>query len=669
MEVVRALAEEAGELGEIARRSLPQQLFVGGVEQVLARRLQRVPDAARGLLRLAAVMGRQLDLEVLATLYPERDELIQLCAESGVLDMHEQRWRFSHDKLRERLLAKLSPEDERSLHATIAQAIEQTYQGGALPAAQLARHYHQAQQSAKAIHYYALGGAAALARGAPAEAAVLLEHAVALQQDVQVPLLTRVQVWRRLAQARYGLGELSSTDQALRQVCALVGWPLPTSSWELTRTLLRQGVEHLLSFMRSSAALSHPMSHAGDPAHEEVGDPQQERELHKELHRELLLALMVQEIYVWKSQPGLTLLGSMRGFQLAEELNAAPQRTYFRAAIAFLLSFTPLGGLGLRYLEHEPASAGTVAEIDSLRTRAIVELHRGNLDRATANAAHAVKLAREQRDDFALMSSLLQQELSLVEQEDFPQVLVVCREMERLAAVAQNPRYMIVAMMGQLGAHVRSGRYEQAEEVFARTGAHHSREVGAVPESVLFGLAAVSALRLGDRQGARQRADRSLDAVLRARWPLLQLRYALIGILEVYLDPDRPDGEKASALAPASERTDQALRSLRLNALQFASMRAISALYHARHTMLCGHTARAQRQLEHSVRVADKYSRRFDQAVARYWLGRLLKSQPAGSRSQVQADGQLREALALFASVGASWEAEQARRLLGPHRA
>lgn len=83
---MRALAEEAGSLEEIGRHSLPQRVFAGGVEQVLARRLQRVPPEASDLLQLAAVMGRQLDLAVLGTLHRDRGAMVQQCMEAGVLD-------------------------------------------------------------------------------------------------------------------------------------------------------------------------------------------------------------------------------------------------------------------------------------------------------------------------------------------------------------------------------------------------------------------------------------------------------------------------------------------------------------------------------------------------------------------------------------------------------
>ena len=668
VEVLRALAEEAGALAEIGRRGLPQSSFAGGVEQVLARRLERVPAQALGLLQHAAVMGRQLDLAVLATLYPERDLLIQQCADYGVLDVHEQRWRFWHDKLRERLLANLSPSAQRTLHGQIADAIEQTYAEHALPMAQLARHHHQAQHATKAAHYYALAGAAALSRGAPAEAATLLEHAVTLQQEVRTPLLSRAKVWRCLAQARYSLGHLHATDQALRQVCTLVGSPLPEGPVALTRQLLSQASVQLLRWTGLRRSYSHASA------------------TQRALDGELLQSLLVQEIYVWLCQPGLTLLCSLRGLELAEALDAAPQRTYFRAAIAFLLSFTRLGGIGLRYLEQAPPPEGSVAEIDALRIQTIVALHRGDLPEAGERATQAVARARAQKDDFALMYSLFQQQLTLSELADFTGLLAVSRELELLAMSAQNPRYMVIGLIGQMGAFLNAGQLSLVEESLQRACLHDTREVGAIPEALLYGLAAWSALWQGHTEHAHQRADRAFSAVQRARWPMLQLRHALVGILEVYLDAmekdseqesagqrdhqepmQRPDAKSTSLIKEnLLQRTEQMLRVLRWCAVQFHSMQFTDALYRGRYNLHRGNVEQALRQLRSSVSLSRLQGGRFEQAQAHYWLGRSLTAKRGDHGSLDEAVSHLRVALAVFEQMDLTFSANRVRRFLRP---
>ncbi len=637
VEVLRALAADAGSLDAIGHRRLPERVFAGGIESMLARRLQHVSASAQELLQVAAVMGRQLHPQVLAALYPEFDALIEQCVEAGVLELDEQRWRFSHDKLRERVLAALSPEEQQPLHRRIAETLQTRSDPGGVPAAQVAYHYHRAQLLDKAARYYALAGAAALQRGAPAEANAALEQALALHRQLQVPLLEQVQVWRRLTQARYGLGHLSSTDAALRQVCARLGRALPSDSLQLAWALARQLSELLVRRTPVGRALR------------VVTKSEPERAL----DHELLQALTTDEMYVWLSKPGVTLLCILWGLNLADALEAQTQQTHFRAGIAFLLSFTRLGSVGLRFLDKGPTSQQTVGEIDALRIKAMVALHQGRFPAAAEHAVHAVAQARAQKDDFALMYSLLQQQFALVELDDFTQVIEVSREMERLATMAQNPRYVVLALIGQIGAFLRFGELYRTEPLLTR--ARNAGELGPALEAALNGLGAMCALHQDRLPCARQLADEAMAAVRRVRWPLLQLRYALIGILDVYLD-------EGLAVVPAQAK--QALTMLRWIAREFAVVKSTDALYRGRHQLRYRRWASARTWLQESLNAAQKYGVRYDQAQAHYWLGRVTLREFDGNPRRKDAAENLRASLALFDRLGAVWEADRTRRAL-----
>ena len=82
---------------------LPDRVLAGGVQEVIQRRLGRVPASARPLLQLAAVAGRELDLGVVRGMAPDTDldGWLAACAHAAVLEVSGERWRFAHDKLRE----------------------------------------------------------------------------------------------------------------------------------------------------------------------------------------------------------------------------------------------------------------------------------------------------------------------------------------------------------------------------------------------------------------------------------------------------------------------------------------------------------------------------------------------------------------------------------------
>src|SRR5262249_11833679 len=73
VEVLRALAEEAGQLEQIGMATLPAHVFSGGMKAIVRRRLNRVPTSARSLLQAAAVAGRQIDPVLLGAIEAQSD--------------------------------------------------------------------------------------------------------------------------------------------------------------------------------------------------------------------------------------------------------------------------------------------------------------------------------------------------------------------------------------------------------------------------------------------------------------------------------------------------------------------------------------------------------------------------------------------------------------------
>ncbi len=129
VEVMRAWAEEAGQLDEIGRTELPTQVFTAGIEELLQRRINKVDAADRPLLQLAAVAGRQLDASLLNGLggMDDADAWLQRVSQSAVIMVRDGRWLFSHDKLRQATMAQLNPDQLKEAHRQVALQIEAIY--------------------------------------------------------------------------------------------------------------------------------------------------------------------------------------------------------------------------------------------------------------------------------------------------------------------------------------------------------------------------------------------------------------------------------------------------------------------------------------------------------------------------------------------------------------
>ncbi|MEQ8671925.1 MAG: tetratricopeptide repeat protein [Aggregatilineales bacterium] len=126
VEVVRTLAEEAGSLTEIGKATLPAAVFAGGVERIIRRRLERVPQWAQEPVKLAAVIGRHIDVTLLSHALPDVDieQWVTICTNAAVFDIQDEQWRFAHDKLREVILKDLTEAEKQALHKQVAEAIE-----------------------------------------------------------------------------------------------------------------------------------------------------------------------------------------------------------------------------------------------------------------------------------------------------------------------------------------------------------------------------------------------------------------------------------------------------------------------------------------------------------------------------------------------------------------
>ncbi|MEQ8675036.1 MAG: protein kinase [Aggregatilineales bacterium] len=180
VEVVRALADSAGDLANIGMMTLPAQVFAGGVKTVVQRRIQRVQDEALPLLRLTAVAGRELDLPLIRALAEalaknsdhaiDVDHWLTDCAEIAVLEVSEDTWRFAHDKLREGLLDDLTEDALRESHAMIAATMETLYADDELKAARLTHHWAQVENYEKVRQYATVAAKQALKMGAGRQA-------------------------------------------------------------------------------------------------------------------------------------------------------------------------------------------------------------------------------------------------------------------------------------------------------------------------------------------------------------------------------------------------------------------------------------------------------------------------------------------------------------------
>lgn len=226
VEVLRTLAEEVGRLEQVAAMSLPSTIFAGGIQEVVKRRLARIPATYQPLLQTAALVGRRLDWPLLGHLFPHTDleEWLTICANAAVLERPDGDvyWQFSHDKLREGLLAQLEPAERPPLHRHIAHGLETVYANHLAPHyADAALHWGQAGDVPQQRHYLKLAGQYAEENYAGETAVAHYAHLATLCDEP----IARAEALLAEATVRQFLGQLDGAETAVQAALAQL---LPT---------------------------------------------------------------------------------------------------------------------------------------------------------------------------------------------------------------------------------------------------------------------------------------------------------------------------------------------------------------------------------------------------------------------------------------------------------
>jgi len=185
------------ETGVIVRRAgrwashlRPEQVGIPeGVKEVIGRRLSRLSEACHQLLRIAAVAGREFDLDILARVSGLSDEPLVNALEEAVrvavlveVPQTIGRYSFAHILIRETLYAELTATRRVRLHGRLAEALESARPGTLeedLPL--LAYHFLEAAPGGdvdKAIGYATRAGERATRLLAYEEAAYHYERAL-----------------------------------------------------------------------------------------------------------------------------------------------------------------------------------------------------------------------------------------------------------------------------------------------------------------------------------------------------------------------------------------------------------------------------------------------------------------------------------------------------------
>ncbi len=644
VEVVRALAEEAGDLAHITEINLHRRVLTGGVRQIIQRRLARVPDWARDLLRVAAAVGRQIDLELLAAMNLQTDmtRWVNACA-NVVLAAQGDQWIFAHDKLRDALLQELDEGALRAIHRRIAEAIESSRPASA-SAAQLTYHWSLAGDPAKEGHYARIAGEEAYRNGAWNEALTLLGRAYTLRNALSLSSLDAARLQRLQGDVCYRMGNLNDSRKHLRRAATDLNWSMPDNAAEMTAKLFqemtRQVGHRTLPFFRRST---------------------QPREWLLETHR---VAMIEAEIAFLRNETASMLVYGVGALNQAEVAGISPELAKGSANMCYAVSNigqAVLAGVYKRQARKVAEQVGdpSVQEF-ALRRTSLLDIGLGKWDEASdalkSSLEYAAALgdlqAREESLDF--LASLLYY------RGEFERSRELFAEVHAIATRTGSLLHQSWGLLGQAQNNLRLGQLDRAADLLrnALTILEGDQVNDLLTLIQAYGLLAVTECYRGRFAESDILVLESLERLGKSEPNGFALLEGYAGSAEAELLMIEKLAENDPMHAALLSRATDSVRRVHALGKSIPIVRPRALMLSGWLTYVAGDPAAAYEKLRSAAKAADAIGMPFEVAFANYHLGRLL---PQGDAARPKVLG---VACALFTRLGCRYHLDVAKRVV-----
>ena len=197
---------------------------------VIGQRLERVSEACRRILTIAALSGKSFRYDLLARFEGvEEDPLLEALEEAAGANLvndvstgREARYQFAHEQIRQTLLSQLSFARRQRLHRQMADALEELHGGDAeVHAREIAHHLYEAGASAqrdRTAHWLEKASRRAIDALAFEDALRDLDAARSVLEQEKAAAAARI--LRLRARALRGLGRIEEAGVALDEAVA-----------------------------------------------------------------------------------------------------------------------------------------------------------------------------------------------------------------------------------------------------------------------------------------------------------------------------------------------------------------------------------------------------------------------------------------------------------------
>ncbi len=632
----RVAPDDGGDARAFESLALP-----GSLQELVERRLRRLSAGARELVRMAAVLGRQLDSALLETVadLDERSFLearAELCTREILDDVGAGRLRFVHDKMREVTYQGIAAEQRRHNHLRIGNALEARYRGTAdidLLSAELAHHFTVGGDARRAIAYLEKAGQQALASSANREAVQRFRTALALDAGSDSGSATTVSsvrraTWeRQIGEAKFALTSLDESRESLLRALDDIELPFPRSKGRLAYGVLEEiatQAAHRLwpsRFVGAAGARAETLAEGA------------------RIYETLL------QIFYMASSPGPILYGAVRLLNLCELGGPSPALARAYAGIFGTAGVMGLHALARSYLARATQMLSSTPDASSetwvYQLATFYWMGVGEWARAEDAGDQAARAALAVGNRRRWEESQLGKGLTRIISGRFKLAQTTFEGM-RDSGMKGNHNAEQHAWILLAHIHARLGNLDAAREGCRRASEIVPSQVDATVQGQLHATRALVALASGDAATARAAADRAAASL----WSLPPVMNMLIphlsSLCDVYLGLWSAARGSADASLPRAAR--DACAALRRFVRVFPVVEPIAGVHQARLAWLAGEAKPALKRWQAALAAADRLAMPFEQARAARALG---AHGPGGDRARHAA-----RARGLFAEIG-----------------
>jgi tetratricopeptide (TPR) repeat protein len=359
------------------------------IDEAIGDRAARLSSDTKRTLAAAAVIGRELDLDVLEATIAMDGSLLLDCVDEGIragfLLEHAERagsYRFTHDRVRESILEHLPEPERRRLHRAVALAVERVHGGAAEHEDALAHHWERAGAAPEAYRHGLAAAEFAMSHHRFAEAANRYERAEAIATRAGIAVdaavrekrgdaclqagryeqalvsfnscietvaepVARAALLRRCAEVEYRRGNTHGAGQQIEKVLEFLGFAVPRSG----ANARRWSFGLLIRFLVSSAFDRRPRTFA---------TPREDAQMDR-----LLAATCFQAGEIFYFSDRYRMLGYMlSGARSGERAGRSPELALSLAGRGVMLSLAGFAKVGDRELSRARELSGVLAPSD-----------------------------------------------------------------------------------------------------------------------------------------------------------------------------------------------------------------------------------------------------------------------------------------------------------------